>query len=82
MLLVHYFLPEVGVNMEQVTWQLLRSLSKHRRYVNCGSVSFIDALNYPYWQPMTYCDLSEMICCGYRSLQKQRMRGDSIRETQ
>ena len=37
MLLVHYFLPEVGVNMEQVTsQQLLRSLSKTpqvRRYV-------------------------------------------------
>lgn len=43
MLLVHYFLPEVGVKMEQVTsQQLLRSLSKTPQVRRTGSVSYLD----------------------------------------
>jgi hypothetical protein len=42
MLLVHYFLPEVGVKMEQVTsQQLLRSLSKTPQVRRIGSVSYL-----------------------------------------
>jgi hypothetical protein len=38
MLLVHYFLPEVGVNMEQVTsQQLLRSMSKTPQVRSCAA---------------------------------------------